>query len=264
MARGSKIPELQDKKLFLFDLDGVLLKGKENPIKLGGTKVFERIKARGKKLLVVTNNSTDTVETVFHRLRSQGIPVALDEVLTSTRLTAEYIAERYGRASFFLVGEAGFEEELKRAGLRKTNGPKADVVVVGLDRRLTYSKLDRAVRLARGGAHIVACHPARMYMYKRGPAIGVGPILKAIEYGAEKRGISIGKPSPVMFELAMRRSGCTPNETVMVGDQEDTDVEGASRAGIDSVLVLSGLYDGKTKTKAIGVVKNVDDIADYI
>jgi HAD superfamily hydrolase (TIGR01450 family) len=255
---------LKDKRLFLFDLDGVLLKGKEKPIKLGGTIVFDRIRSQGKKLLVVTNNSTDTVETVFHRLRSEGIPVDMDEVLTSTRLTAEYIATRYGKASFFLVGEAGFEEELKRAGLRKARGPKADVVVVGLDRRLTYAKLDKAVRLARGGAHIVACHPARMYMFKWGPAIGVGPILKAIEYGAEKNGVTVGKPSPVMFELAMRRSGCTAKETVMIGDQEDTDVEGASRAGIDSILVLSGLYDGKTKTKALGVVKNVDDLAEYI
>jgi len=256
--------QLKDKKLFLFDLDGVLLKGKEKPIKVGGTIVFDRIRSQGKKLLVLTNNSTDTVETVFHRLGSLGIPVGLDEVLTSTRLTAEYIANRYGKASFFLVGEAGFEKELKRVGLRKARGSRADVVVVGLDRRLTYAKLDKAVRLARGGAHIVACHPARLYMFKRGPAMGVGPIMKAIEYGAEKRGVSVGKPSTVMFELAMRRSGCTARQTVMVGDQEDTDVEGASKAGIDSILVLSGLYDGKAKTKAIGVVENVDDLGDYI
>jgi 4-nitrophenyl phosphatase len=256
--------DLRAKKLFLFDLDGVLLKGKEQPVKLGGTKVFDRIRSRRKKLLVVTNNSTDTVKTVFHRLRSQGIPVGHDEVLTSTRLTAEYIVKKYGKVSFFLVGEAGFEEELERAGLTKAKGPKADVVVVGLDRRLTYAKLDKAVRLARAGADIIASHPARLYMYKRGPAIAVGPILKAIEYGAEKRGVAVGKPSPVMFQIAMERSGCTRKETVMVGDQEDTDVEGASRAGIDSILVLTGIYDGKSKTKAAGVVENVDDLAEYI
>jgi len=256
--------DLRAKKLFLFDLDGVLLKGKEQPVKLGGTKVFNKIRSRGKKLLVVTNNSTDSVETVFHRLRSQGIPVGRDEVLSSTRLTAEYIVRKYGKISFFLVGEVGFEEELERAGLRKATGPKADVVVVGLDRRLTYAKLDKAVRLARAGADIVASHPARLYMYKRGPAVAVGPILKAIEYGANKRGVSVGKPSAIMFKIAMERSGCTKEETVMVGDQEDTDVEGASKAGIDSILVLSGVYDGKAKTKAVGVVNNVDDLAQYI
>jgi len=256
--------DLSAKRLFLFDLDGVLLKGKEEPVKLGGTKVFGRIRSKGKKLAVVTNNSTDTVETVFHRLKSRGIPVRQDEVLTSTRLTAEYILERYGKVSFYLVGEAGFREELERAGLRRATGAKADVVVIGLDRRLTYAKLDRAVRLARAGADIIASHPARLYMYRRGPAIAVGPILKAIEYGAEKTGVAVGKPSPVMFQIAMERSGCTKEETVMVGDQEDTDVEGACRAGVDSILVLSGVYDGRTKTRAAAVVTNVDDLAEYV
>lgn len=256
--------DLSSKKLFLFDLDGVLLKGKEQPVKLGGTKIFEAIRSRGKKLAVVTNNSTDTVETVFQRLKSKGIPVRRDEVLTSTRLTAEYIVKKYGKVSFFLVGEPGFQEELVRAGLRRATGQRADVVVVGLDRRLTYSKLDRAVQLARTGADIVASHPARLYMYRKGPAIAVGPILRAIEYGAEKKGVAIGKPSPLMFRIALERMGCTKEETVMVGDQEDTDVEGASRAGIDSILVLTGVYDGKSKTKAAGVVKNVDDLAEYL
>lgn len=255
---------LKDKKLFLFDLDGVLLKGKENPVKLGGTRVFKKIKSQGKRLFVVTNNSTDTVETVYRRLRGQGIPVALDEILTSTRLTAEYILKRFGKVDFFLVGEAGFQEELERAGLRKTRDSKADVVAVGLDRKLTYTKLDRAVRMARQGAHIVATHPSPVYMFKQGPAVGVGPIFKAIEDGAEKRGVSIGKPSPLMFKMAMRLAGSTVGETVMVGDQEDTDVIGAAKVGMDSILVLTGVYDGKTKTKATMVIKKVDDLADYI
>jgi 4-nitrophenyl phosphatase len=256
--------DLSGKKLFLFDLDGVLLKGKESPAKIGGAAVFERIRSKGKKLMVVTNNSTDTVGTVLRRLRSEGIEVGDDEILTSARLTAEYTARKYGAATYFLVGERGFGEELDRAGLRRTRGGKADVVVIGLDRRLTYGKLDKAVQLARGGAHIVACHSARLYMYKRGPAIAVGPILKAVEYGAEKKGFAVGKPHSLMFETAMERAGCTRAETVMIGDQEDTDVEGASGAGIDSILVLTGVFDGSTRTKAKGVIASVEELADYI
>ena len=131
--------------------------------------------------------------------------VGEDEILTSARLTAEYIAKRYGKVTYFLVGERGFGQELDRAGLKRTYGQKADVVAIGLDRRLTYAKLDKAVQLARGGAHIVANHSARLYMYKKGPAIAVGPILKAIEYGAEKRAFAVGKPHPLMFEIAMER-----------------------------------------------------------
>jgi len=256
--------DLSGKKLFLFDLDGVLLKGKESPVKIGGTLVFDKIRSEGKKLMIITNNSTDAVETILHRLKSRGIEVGEDEILTSARVTAEYIAEKYGHATYFLVGEQGFGKELDRAGLKRTYGKKADVVAIGLDRRLTYGKLDKAVQLARGGAHIVANHSARLYMYKRGPAIAVGPILKAIEYGAEKNGFAVGKPHPLMFETAMKQAGCSKKETVMVGDQEDTDVDGANNAGIDSILVLTGVFDGNAKTRAKAIIDSVDRLAEYI
>lgn len=256
--------DLSRKRLFLFDLDGVLLKGKESPVRLGGAAVIERIRSKGKKLIIVTNNSTDTVETVLERLRSQGLDVGEGEILTSARVTAEYVAKKYGKATYFLVGEEGFSKELERAGLRRVFGDKADVVAIGLDRKLTYAKLDKAVQLARGGAHIVANHSARLYMYKRGPAIAVGPILKAIEYGAEKKAFTVGKPQPLMFLTAMEKAGCSKRETVMVGDQEDTDVEGAMNAGIDSILVLTGVFDGSTNTKAKAVISNVDELLQYM
>jgi HAD superfamily hydrolase (TIGR01450 family) len=256
--------DLSGKKLFLFDLDGVLLKGKESPIKIGGARVFGKIRSQGKRLCIVTNNSTDTVQTVLKRLSAQGIDVEEDEVLTSARLTAQYIARTYGRATYFLVGEQGFADELDRAGLKRTRGGRADVVAIGLDRRLTYWKLDRAVQVARGGADIVAAHAARLYMSKRGPAITVGPMLRAVESGSSKRGFAVGKPAPLMFEAAMKRSGCTKRETVMIGDQEDTDVEGANRAGIDSMLVRTGVYDGVTRTKATAVIGSVDELAELL
>ena len=187
-----------------------------------------------------------------------------DEILTCARLTAEYIAKKYGRATYFLIGEAGFAEELDRLGLRRTRRGRADVVAIGLDRKLTYVKLNRAVQLARGGAAIVANHPAMLYMSSDGPAITVGPILKAVEWGAGKKGFAVGKPSPLMFETAMERAGATRAETVMIGDQEDTDIEGAHRTGIDSILVLTGVHDGKTETKATAVVESVDALADLI
>ena len=256
--------DLSRKRLFLFDLDGVLLKGKETPIMIGGARVLGKIRSHGRKLRIVTNNSTDTVQTVQRRLSAQGIAMETGEVLTSARLTAEYIAKTYGSATYYLVGEQGFAEELNSLGLRRTFAGKAEVVAIGLDRRLTYRKLDRAVQLAKGGADIVAAHAARLYMSREGPAIAVGPILKAVECGSNKRGFAVGKPSPLMFETAMQQTGCTRSETVMIGDQEDTDVEGAHRTGIDSVLVRTGVYNGRTRTKATAVVGSVDELADLI
>jgi 4-nitrophenyl phosphatase len=256
--------DLKNKRLFLFDLDGVLLKGKEHPVKIGGTRIVGRIRETRRKLFVLTNNSTDTTETVHSRLEEVGIPIRMEEILTSTRLTAEYTRAKFGKATYFLVGEAGFEEELRRQGLKRTLGSKADVVVVGLDRRLTYRKLDAAINTVRNGAEIVATHSAAMYMSGHGPAVAVGPILRAIEYATGKKGVAIGKPSPLMFKIALDKGGCARDEAVMIGDQEDTDVNGAANAGIDAVLVLTGVADAKARTRAKMKLGNVDELADLI
>jgi 4-nitrophenyl phosphatase len=254
--------DLSRKKLFLFDLDGVLTAGKENPVKLGGTKVINRIRSKGKRLFVLTNDSTDTVEAVFERLRSFDIPVKKEEILTSAKLTAQYVAKRHPGSTYFLVGERGLEEELDREGLHRTEETDADVVVVGLDRWLTYDKLDKAGEAVRNGAALVSCHSSRVYMFKDRVAMAVGPIAKAIEYSSKKRAVAIGKPSRLMFDLALEMAGCRAKDAVMVGDQEETDIVGAKKVGITSIIVKTGVFSrGETKTAADAVVDTVDDIA---
>ncbi len=255
---------LRGKNLFLFDLDGVFYRGKESRVKIGGTKAVEALRGLGKKLYVLTNNSTDSVETVHSRLTEFHIPVKKDEILTSALLTAEYLRRKRGRVSYFLVGEAGLESEMRKYGHRRTEGEKADFVVVGLDRAITYDKLDHAARLVRNGASIVATHSARLYMYKTGPAIATGPILKAIEFATKKRATVIGKPSTLMFRIALERAGCAKGEAVMVGDQVDTDLLGASRAGIDSILVTTGVNRQARSTGVIATISNVDELVNLL
>ena len=251
---------LEAKSLFLFDLDGVFYKGKESRVKIGGTSAIKALRANGKKLFILTNNSTDSAATVYSRLIEFGIPVKKHEVLTSGLLTAEYLQEMHGNVSYFLVGEKGLDVELRKCGHRRTKGETADFVVVGLDRKITYDKLDHAARLARNGAGIVATHASRLYMYKSGPAMATGPLVKAIEYASQKRAIVIGKPSPLMFNIALRRAGSNRNESVMIGDQAETDILGASRAGIDAILVTTGIDHDAPGMKLLAKISNVDEI----
>ena len=255
---------LRAKNLFLFDLDGVFYKGKESRVKIGGTRAIEALRANGRKLFILTNNSTDSVATVYSYLMDFGIPVKRDEVLTSSLLTAEYLRDKHGKVSYYLVGEKGLDTEMKRCGHRRTKGETADFVVVGLDREITYEKLDHAARLARNGAGIVATHASRLYMYKSGPAIATGPLLKAIEYASQKRAVVIGKPSRLMFSIALRRSGTEKDEAVMIGDQVDTDILGASRAGIDAILVTTGIDRDAPGLKLLAKLSNVDEIAQLL
>ncbi|MGD0319938.1 MAG: HAD-IIA family hydrolase [Nitrososphaerales archaeon] len=258
-----KRPILRNKDLFLFDLDGVFYRGKENRERIGGTRAIEALRRSGKKLFVLTNNSTDSVETVHARLTEFSIPVEREEILTSALLTAEYLSKKHGKVSYFLIGEAGLEAEMRRCGHTRTEGEDAQFVVVGLDRRLTYDKLDRAARLVRNGASIVATHTARLYMYSDGPAIATGPIVRALEYATQRKATVIGKPSPLMFRIALERAGCAKGQAVMIGDQVDTDLEGASRAGIDSILVTSGVDQDALGT-AVATIPNVDDLVDLL
>jgi 4-nitrophenyl phosphatase len=251
---------LASKKLFLFDLDGVFYKGKESRVKIGGTEAVEALRRAGRRLFVLTNNSTDSAETVHSRLLEFDIPVKRDEVLTSGLLTAEYLRDKHGKVTYFLVGEKGLDFEMKKCGHQRTRGEEADFVVVGLDRKVTYDKLDQAGRLARGGAGIIATHSSRLYMYKTGPAMASGPLVKAIEYASGKRATVIGKPSPIMFDIALARADCAKKDAVMIGDQVDTDIEGASRAGIDSILVTSGVDKSAGRFKPLAVLSNVDEI----
>ena len=256
--------DFRRKELFLFDLDGVFYKGKEKPAKLGGSVAIRALRAKGKRFFILTNNSTDTVDTLHRNLLALDIPVRREEILTSIMLTAEYMTERYGRASYFLVGEAGFDAELRRLGHRRVHGTRADVVAIGLDRFISYEKLDVAAKVARKGADLVASHAAMTYMSGSGPAMGPGPIVRALESASNKKATVIGKPSPLMFRIALKKAGCRAGVAVMLGDQLDTDVAGATRAGIDSVLVLTGVSRSAKGTPAIGELKNVDELSKYI
>jgi 4-nitrophenyl phosphatase len=251
---------LAGKSLFLFDLDGVFYKGKESRVKIGGTEAVQALRESGRQLFILTNNSTDSSETVYSRLREFDVPVKKDEVLTSGLLTAEFLRQKHGQISYFLVGEEGLDVEMRKFGHRRVRGDRADFVVIGLDRRVTYAKLDQAARIARSGASLVATHSSRLYMYKTGPAMATGPLVKAIEYGSGKRATIIGKPSPLMFRIALERAGSSKEEAVMIGDQVDTDLAGASRAGVDSILVTSGIDKSPGRYSPLAVLPNVDDI----
>jgi len=255
---------LSEKVLFLFDLDGVFYKGKENRVKLGGSKIIESLRTRQKKIFILTNDSTDSIATIRSRLGEFDIDVSPHEILSSARLTAEFLRSRFGRVKYYLIGESGLEDELRSFGHTRTKGESADCVIVGLDRELTYEKLDHAVRLVRGGSSIVATHAAKLYMYRNGPALATGPVVKAIEFASGKRAITIGKPASPMFKMALDKAGCTPKETVMVGDQIETDILGASKLGIDSVLVTSGVDKTAGKFKVIVTIPNVDDLANFL
>lgn len=248
-------------RVFFFDLDGVLSVGKLNPRYLGGRGVVGKIKSTGKKVFVLTNDSTHIREEIHTNLSNLGFKFELEEILTSSYLTANYLTEKFGKASFFLIGEGGLRRELEVAG-HKASDHMPQVVVVGLDRNLTYEKLDKAIRLLKEGARLIGSYGGAVYMNEHGPALSAGPIIKALEYASGEKATMIGKPSPRMFRLALKTANEKPVHAVMVGDQMETDILGARRAGVHTILVLTGVETRDTishsKIKPNAVIETVD------
>jgi HAD superfamily hydrolase (TIGR01450 family) len=253
-------------RVFFLDLDGVLSVGKANPRYLGGKELVNRIRESGRKVFVLTNSSTQTRKEAHSKLKRLGFSFALEEILTSSYLTSNYLTQRFDKARFGLVGESGLARELEAAGHHLSNRPQA--VVVGLDRQLTYNKLDRALRFLRNGAILVGVYGGTVYMSARGPALSAGPVVRALEIASGRKAVWIGKPSPRMFRLALELANETPPHAVMIGDQIETDVVGARRAGVHTVIVLTGVESResikRSEIKPELVIENVDDLAKMI
>ncbi len=223
----------------LFDLDGVLYRGAE-PIPGAGATI-ECLRALGKGVAFVTNNSARTPEAVVEHLGAVGIEAAVGEVQTSALATAQLLAGR-GVATAFVVGEGGLRTALSDAGVRVVDGelPDAQAVVVGWDRTVDYAKLRTASILIQRGAAFVASNADASFPAADGTLWpGAGALIAAIQTTTGVSAEVVGKPHAPVLEAALARAG--GGRPLLVGDRLDTDIAGARGLGWDSVLVLSGI-----------------------
>jgi glycerol-1-phosphatase len=223
---------------FLFDLDGVLMRG-SRPIE-GAPETVAGLRGAGKRVVFVTNNSGRTPERVAERLAAAGIAAGVDEVVTSALATAELLATDGARTAF-VIGEEGVRRALEDSGvvLAGEDADAADVVVVGWDRGADYAKLRTACLLVERGARLVATNDDNAFPAHDGLWPGAGALLAVITTTTGAEAEVVGKPHPALFRSALDRAGGgTP---LVIGDRLDTDIAGAARLGWDSLLVLTGI-----------------------
>jgi len=248
--------------LLLVDLDGVVYRGSA-PIP-GVAGVLADRARRGDTVVYVTNNSMHYRADYVARLTDLGAPVTADRVVSSARATALYLAgpglDPPARR-VLAVGAGGLERECRDAGLDVVTAAHAatrqaqegidgweaagqpDVVVVGLDPQLTYQKLAVAIDCVTHGARFVATNRDPLFPTERGTRPGAGAIVAAVEVGSGVTPISIGKPAPLLLEMAIRAAGpgSTRDDAVMIGDGLATDLAAANGLGIPCVLMLTGV-----------------------
>lgn len=231
--------EFESIRHLLVDLDGVMYRG---DMALPDAQRFvDWLRGQGIAVRLVTNNATLTPGQYVDKLARMGISVRAEEVFTSALATGMYLRRQASPGQTALVvGEDGLMQAVESADLQPVEDD-ADWVVVGLDRRVTYDKLTRAALSIEKGARFVGSNPDTSFPTERGLAPGAGALLSALQATTGVEPVVIGKPKPLMLELAMQGMGASVADTAMLGDRLDTDIRAANELGMPSVLVLTGV-----------------------
>lgn len=226
---------------FLIDLDGVVWTGRE--LVPGAVEALQALLAAGKEIVFVTNNPARSPATYAERLREAGVPAEDDRVVTAGVATARLAAERVGSgAGAFVIGAPAFHETCAEAGLELRDGERArsaGAVLVSGHRGFDYEELLTATLALQGGAKLFATSHDPTLPMPGGNWPGTGSILAAVETASGARAEIGGKPEHHLFDQA-RALIAGAERVAMVGDRISSDIEGGRRAGLATILVLSG------------------------
>ncbi|HSV31456.1 MAG TPA: HAD-IIA family hydrolase [Atribacteraceae bacterium] len=229
--KGESMSLAERYDVFVFDGDGVLYLD-DHPLP-GARETIDRLKGLGKTLRFVTNDSYPSGSEMAGRLGRMGFPFTTEEIFPVGRAMAAYLAEQ-GISRAFVLGSAGFQEELAQAGVLKTTHG-AEAVVLGYDKGLTLADYQQAGKLISEGTLFIAANLDLSFPTAQGNLLASGSIVRALEMATGVRARVIGKPSSFIFRFALREVAF--QRAVMVGDNPDSDIIGAHRVGISGVLV---------------------------
>jgi 4-nitrophenyl phosphatase len=226
-------------KALILDMDGVLWRG-SSP--LGNLpKIFETINHLGLRFVMATNNASRSPSQYVKKLLKFGVNIKPWQIINSGIATAMYLKGRFpDGGNVFVVGEPALIESLEGEGFHHS-GDNPLAVIAALDRTITYDKLTKAMLHIRAGALFIGTNPDRSFPIPEGEAPGAGAFLAALEAATGVSPLIIGKPQPLMYELASSRLGVSSEETLVVGDRLETDILGAQKGGFQCALVLSGV-----------------------
>ncbi|MFV1980474.1 MAG: TIGR01458 family HAD-type hydrolase, partial [Rhodothermia bacterium] len=246
----------------LVDLDGVLYVGDE--VIPGAAESLERIKSAGYPIRGVTNTTTKSTATLGRRLASLGLPLAPDEIVNAPRAAVQYLRTLDSPTVRLVLSDDAASEFDEFAVAESGSESRPDVIVIGdVGPAWDYRLLSELFGHLIEGAALVALHKGRYYQGPDGLILDIGGFVSALEYAASVEAVVIGKPSPRFFQLAVSDMGLEPDEVVMIGDDIESDVGGAQRAGLRGILVKTGKYrDHLVEKSAVMPDMIIESIAD--
>jgi NagD protein len=247
---------------WLIDMDGVLVH--EEQAIPGAPEFLARLRDRGAPFLVLTNNSTYTRRDLAARLRLSGLEVPEESIWTSALATASFLHDQRPGGSAFVVGEAGLTTALHEAGYTLTERDP-DYVVLGETRTYSFERLTRAIRLVSAGARFIATNPDPTGPSTEGPLPATGSVAALVSRATGVQPYFVGKPNPLMMRSALNAIEAHSEDTAMIGDRMDTDVIAGLEAGLETILVLTGVTTREeTERFPFRASRVVDSVADLL
>jgi 5'-nucleotidase len=220
------------------DMDGVLVR--EQHAVDGADRFLARLREHETPFLVLTNNSIYTRRDLAARLRVSGLEVPEESIWTSALATARFLESQRPGGSAFVIGEAGLTTALHQAGYTLTERAP-DYVVLGETRTYSFERIAHAIRLVIAGARFIATNPDATGPTPEGPLPATGSVAALISRATGVEPYYVGKPNPLMMRSALNAIDAHSETTAMIGDRMDTDVVAGIEAGLETILVLTGL-----------------------
>lgn len=230
--------------LFIFDMDGVLWRGNE-PVPHAANAVAA-LRRAGHTIRFLTNNSARTRGKFVTKLALMGIPTTEDEVATSSSACALYfVAQGWKGIPVYVIGRDGIRDELTRVArctLVEDDSEHAEAVVVGIDWDFTYEKMRVAQQHVLRGSHFLCTNRDPTFPVEGGRVVpGAGSLVAAVEAATGRTPFNIGKPNAYSVHLLAEMTGTPLDQTIVVGDRLDTDIDAGLAAGARTLLVMTGV-----------------------
>lgn len=263
----------------IFDQDGTVFLG-DHAIP-GAPETIQWLRDQGKKVIFVTNKPLYPREHYAKKLTSLGIPADTENIATSGHVMAYFLGQKHPDANVYVVGEENLKNEIRAYNVNvlpefddqdpmDVIDPKdVDIVVVAFDRTLDYRKLNTAYQAIINGAQFFATNPDKTCPMPGGGIPDAGGTIAALEHmTGHKIDVLVGKPSPVMVEVAMDMLQLPANRCLMVGDRLETDIKMGKLAGMYAASVLTGAATREDALHADPapdfILESVAEIPDWI
>ncbi|MBI3108957.1 MAG: HAD-IIA family hydrolase [Candidatus Rokubacteria bacterium] len=249
---------------WLFDLDGTVYLGER--LIPGAAEAVAALRQAGRRVAFLSNKPLQTRADYAAKLSRLGIPAQADDVINSSLVLARHLRGLDPGAPVFVIGEPPLIAEMRAHGFEVREDERVRWVVIAFDRTFTYAKLNTALQAVRRGARLIATNPDRTCPVEGGEIPDCAGMIAAVEAvtGRTVEAV-VGKPSPIILEVALAALGVRADEAVIVGDRLETDITMGKRLGLGTILVLSGITRaGDPRIAALAPDHVVRSIAELI